>query len=917
MVQAILSGLIGAVSSIMTKVFMPIINAILKVVTKYIVAPLLNVAINIVNYFLGFAMYGIVIFLLALIDYVELIFRLLAGLEVDGMRLTLDGGKDGSSDLLVQLLRSEGIQQAFLSMVIVGLFLLVISTIYQIIKTEYTTEGAKNSKGPILNKAFKGVATLMMLPLLTIFGVFMGNQILGLIDTATKGGNTNGDQPTIAGTLFVTAASEAYYEANEMRVIITSMATAPVELLMNIIPISWNAITNAWGAADTEGVESNFFDIPIFGGATSENRDVVESGFICQSKGNYAGVVGGYRYYYIDEVTTYYDISQINYLLLIFGSAMVIKTLYYASFGMIVRLFHCGILFVISPMIIGVSPVNDGTFKKWTRSFMGKAISAYGVVMAMNVFFIVVKVLLSLDIEFTNIDDYMFGNEIMVGLIKSIFVIGGCTMVEKFSKELGGYFGADDAISAGKELEKATKEQVKKVVVAAGEVAMGIATTAVTIAATVATAPAGGAGGLAAGGLAAALKAGGTAAIKGGVKVAAKTAAKNAAKNAAKMATKEGMKQTLKEGAKQTLKDGAKNLGNKLMSGGQNMADSLGFGNKWESMRGNVLKGRAGKADGIIDNLTKKNGGLQDQIAKRNDSNKQLRLDLNKPGADKEAIEEQIRANEIKNAFDQAQIDINSQGIASAEEDKKAVKDFNDDGAVEQRAGARRSAISARKHMNSETIKNFGGWGAGFKEFSQSFEKARGEVSKQGGDQGAQDYKNHQKIIADADEAKYKKTHSESLEASEVRMLNLMIHRATEESSKTVEDANLSNMKQVQNIENLAALGARARSNGDNTSAELYAEQMKNAIMALSQVTGQNIEMENGVVVNKGKITQNINVDMNVINRIADAGRAQGLAGDKLLEYIKTELSKEKDMTKQSLEAFQKALKEQIEELKK
>lgn len=867
MVQAILSGLIGVFSTIMTKVFMPIINAVLKVITKYVIAPLLNVAINLVNYFIGIAMYGIAIFLLALIDYAELIFRLLAGLEVDGMRLTLDGGKDGSSDLLVQLLRSEGIQQAFLSMVIVGIFLLVITTIFQMIKVEYTTEGSKNAKGPILNKAFKGVATLMLLPLLTIFGVFMGNQILGLIDTATKGGNTNGDQPTISGTLFVTAASEAYYEANEMRVLITNLGTAPIDLVMNIIPMSWNAIVNAWGADDTEGVESSFFDLPIFGGATSENRDVVESGFICQSKGNYAGVVGGYRYYYVDEVTTYYDISQINYLLLFFGSAMVLKTLYYACFGMVVRLFHCGILFVVSPMIIGISPINDGAFKNWTKNFIGKALSAYGVVMAMNIFFIVIKVLLSLDIEFTNVDDYMFGNELMVGLLKSIFVIGGCTMVEKFSKELGSYFGADDAVSAGKDLEKSTKESVKNAVKTVGTIAL------------MATGVGGGAA-MAAKGIAGAIKA---------------------------------------KGVAGAAKGGMQKLGNAVMNKGQGIADTMGFGNKWEGLRGSM------KNKAVMSRENQIAGGYNTTI---NNANAQIKADqaiLNQANQgvyqqnDPTVIAARKRISDNQKIVNQAKKD-RAHALKTDEELvglRKDRDDFNDDANVEMRAGDRRNAISARKHMNSETLKNFGGWGAGFKEFGQSFEKSRGEAAKKGGDQGQQDYQNHQKIIANAEEAKYKKTHSASLEASDVRMQNLMIKRATEQSKQGVAEANKSNQKAIGNIENLAAFEARARANGDAQSADMYAKQLADAITALSQASGKNIRMDGGKVVNDYELTHNIDVNMDIINKAADEARKQGLSGDKLIEAIMAELNKQKGMTKQSLEEFRKAIKQQLDELSK
>lgn len=425
---------------------------LLTKILEFIVTPIINLAVSLIEYAVGMVFYSISTFLLGLIDYVEILFRLLAGLEVEsGIKLNLSSSPDKSSDLVVQLLRSNEVRDIFLSMCVVGLFLLVITTIFQMIKVEYTTEGAKNSKTPILNKAFKGLCNMVMVPGLCIFGVFIGNQVLDLLDKATKP-DAEGSAATISGTLFVTAASDAYWREGEWQIHLssTNMAGALVEVAVNIFPMIFNSFT------DTSNNDFVLMD---------SDRERLEAEFMS----------GDLKYSNIGKVTEYYNYSKINYLLLIFGSCFVIKCLYYTCFGMIVRLYQCGMLFIISPAVIGMTPVNEGGLGKWRSEFVGQAISAYGVVLAVNIFLVLVRVLLSIDMNFSVLGTdnlSTFSSSMMTGLLKGIIVIGGCITIEKFSGQLGGYFGAKDALSQGKDLEKGVKDQAKKAVGTAVQVGM-------------------------------------------------------------------------------------------------------------------------------------------------------------------------------------------------------------------------------------------------------------------------------------------------------------------------------------------------------------------------------------------------------------------------------------------------------------
>ncbi len=474
----------------------PIMEVVINLLTKYIIAPIVSLVINLINYIISIFLYDISCFILALIDYVEVMFRLLAGLEVDGVQLNLGSSSDKGGDLVMQLIRTPEIRDAFLAMVVVGMFLLIITTIFQMIKVEYTTEGAKNAKGPILNKAFKGMANMIMLPALCIFGVIIGNQILDLLDKATKPDSDKyGQSATISGTLFVAAASDAFYREDDWWVNLYTLDInqASTQLLLNIFPIIIDSISDAW--EDTFQTEADK-DYQLSESERKSYESMIASGTI--------------SYWNVGAITMIYNYSKINYLLLIFGGCIVIKTLYSTCFGMIVRLYQCGMLFIISPAVIGMTPINEGGLGKWRSSFIGQVLSAYGVVLALNIFFILVRVLLSIEFNFTSWDSYYFGASMMEGLLKAIIVMGGAISIEKFAKEIGGYFGAADAIGQGKEMQKGISDTAKKA-----------ASTAVTVA--MAATGAGGAAVGAAKSLGDAMKAGkATGGMMGGLKAGAK-----------------------------------------------------------------------------------------------------------------------------------------------------------------------------------------------------------------------------------------------------------------------------------------------------------------------------------------------------------------------------------------------------------
>lgn len=457
-------GLAESIGNVIGNLFTTLFKFLVNTLIVPVVQAAIRVIITVIQYFGSTLFYEISKFLLGLIDFVEVLFRSLAGLAPRaGSEFTISFGGE-SEDLLIQFLTNKEVLSAFYATAIVGMFLLIITTIFQMIKVEYTTEGAQNSKTGIIGKSLKSLSNMLIIPLLCILGVFIGNQVLDLIDTATSGG----DGAKISGQLWVAAATTAMIDED-------SMTTGTSEYVLNL-----NEIKNEGGllsAGISLALQRGFASIfeeeldPIGTKETVEtNRSAIEGKFLN----------GQLSFYDVTTVIKYYNPFEVNYLVLIFGACIIIKCLYYTCFGLIDRLYQCTALFIVMPMVVGMSPVKD-SLGSWRSKFMSKALSAYGTVISLNLFFIIVKVMLGLNITITNTGSgastagllKMFPESFMVGLIKSLMVIVGCLMIEKLAGDLGGYFGGGNAMAEGKSLSNDATSGLKKAATFAGGVAMG------------------------------------------------------------------------------------------------------------------------------------------------------------------------------------------------------------------------------------------------------------------------------------------------------------------------------------------------------------------------------------------------------------------------------------------------------------
>jgi len=363
----------------------------------------------------------------------------------------------------------------------VGLFLLIITTIFQMIKVEYTTEGANNSKMSILGKSLKSLSNMILIPALAIFGIFIGNQVLGLIDTATGGGKGS----NMSNVIFCTAAADVMWSPDPEAQAYKYLASGYMALGAGTLSSGYGLIILCEAGVMVAVHESFGQLIPgvdFYAGYTKQSdldqREAVEGKFLDNN------LEFGQEYAKPLNVWNSYNIFGINYFLIIFAAAIILKCMISVCFGLIDRIFQSLVLFIISPMVVGMSPVKD-SLGSWRTKFIQKVLSAYGVVISMNLFFTLIKLFLQLEVKFADNNPTIFSTSLLSGLVQIIFIITAALGVEKLAGELGSYFGGGNALSDGKTLMQDTSKTISdatKGATTAAKVGVGAVTTGVGIA---------------------------------------------------------------------------------------------------------------------------------------------------------------------------------------------------------------------------------------------------------------------------------------------------------------------------------------------------------------------------------------------------------------------------------------------------
>ena len=305
------------------------------------------------------------------------------------------------TDLLSNFLLSDAVKKAFWSVFLIAVALLFLFVIIAIVRSEYANGENKKSKTLILGKACQSFIIFLMVPFVLITGIALSNTVVSSINKSMNPYVLEqGQEATIGGQMLVTSGYYAYI-----------------------------------------GDESE--------------RAEIEIKFI----------TGELDYNDKDVVAEYYDLRDLDFFVGIIGGLVILVMFVMSSISFIQRIFDIILLYIVSPVSVSTIPTDDGQrFKQWKEMLIGKVLGAYGIILSMNLFFIIIPQVQQI---------MFFGNAFKNGIVKILFLIGGAFAVTKANIVIANLTGSHAGGSETRELI-ANMRTGKNITRAIGTTALGV-----------------------------------------------------------------------------------------------------------------------------------------------------------------------------------------------------------------------------------------------------------------------------------------------------------------------------------------------------------------------------------------------------------------------------------------------------------
>jgi len=366
-----------------------------------------------------YPLFSIIFVLIAVIQHVFRAFAGIGSMSYDGTPISSGvTGKMEDQGILYYLLHNDLVQNMTWSIALLALMLIVIFTTFAFIKNIYAAK-PKNWK-EIIGSSIKGLMNFIILPACVLLGVWVGNILLQAINGATSGGGAT----SMERKLFIASV----YNANLYR---TGNATGKDVALAVYTQAGLNTAEVADGLTD------------------EQYADLVDKAY----------AESGINIGKASDVKLGYSLFEINYIVLIAGGCFMLYVLASLAFAMVKRLFYIIILFIISPGVCALYPIDDGAaVKSWTGEVKKQVLSAYGAVAGLNIFFSIVPLIDKISV-FDGTGWY--GGFGINDIVQIFILVSGLLVVKDIISLISGFAGGDNAYATGSSAMKATTDKVK------------------------------------------------------------------------------------------------------------------------------------------------------------------------------------------------------------------------------------------------------------------------------------------------------------------------------------------------------------------------------------------------------------------------------------------------------------------------
>ena len=156
-----------------------------------------------------------------------------------------------------------------------------------------------------------------------------------------------------------------------------------------------------------------------------------------------------------DTVEKDFDLTEINYLLLLAGSYVYLMLMISCIIQFIERLFNLVLLYISGPLFASSMSLDEGgKFQSWLQGFVLQLLGAFGTVMVMRIYLIIMPVLSSNALVFFPNTEGFWGTTINY-MAQLILIIGGAFAVSKANTIIFGALSGNSAMAAGQQMGEA------------------------------------------------------------------------------------------------------------------------------------------------------------------------------------------------------------------------------------------------------------------------------------------------------------------------------------------------------------------------------------------------------------------------------------------------------------------------------
>ncbi|MBQ9790256.1 MAG: hypothetical protein IJW24_01515, partial [Clostridia bacterium] len=170
---------------------------------------------------------------------------------------------------------------------------------------------------------------------------------------------------------------------------------------------------------------------------------------------------------------TFYVPHKFNFIVFVFAAIVIFNILFTSVWGLISRIYEIVVYFIVMPGVAAATTMDGGKmFKSWKDNLIKKVFASYGVILGLNLFFLLIPPLkeasqIFRDSDFVGMNmDWILWDykaEFINQLIYLMFLLVAISMLKTLPATIAGLIGSGDVYKDGGDVKKNVKDTVDDV----------------------------------------------------------------------------------------------------------------------------------------------------------------------------------------------------------------------------------------------------------------------------------------------------------------------------------------------------------------------------------------------------------------------------------------------------------------------